>query len=99
MEPTSPSRGESSGQPETDRTEAPGAYFRASQPSAGRPPVPPTPAGWRARLPADWRARCLEGFLLGALFGLYLSQLGISSQLNMPIQEDILLLPGLIGVL
>lgn len=47
----------------------------------------------------DWRRRALEGFVLGALIGLCVSWLGISELLHRKIQEDIVLLPGLIGAL
>lgn len=74
----------------------PEAPFPAS-PIAGQ--VPPTPRDRHSRLPADWQARSVEGFLLGALFSLCVCLLGINGLTNMPIQEDILLLPGLIGAL
>ncbi len=66
--------------------------------AAGPPSKPQTRAAARfLRLPPDWRARSAEGFALGALLGLCVSALGISELLHLEIQEDIVLLPGLIG--
>src|SRR4051812_17987539 len=65
---------------------------------AGDPPKPQTRVPARfLRLPADWRSRSAEGFALGALLGLCVSSLGISELLHLEIQEDVVLLPALIG--
>jgi uncharacterized SAM-binding protein YcdF (DUF218 family) len=82
-------------QPETDHSEAP-----AAPPSKQVPGIRSSaPQNLRARLPADWRARSLEGLLLGAFLGLCIATLGISELVHVDINQDIMLLPGLIGML